>query len=213
METRVIYYSDQRDPLHGQKLVHQTSTNLLNWTSPVDDVAYSNYTFRPGMTTVSQLPLGNWIMTYEFYGAVEAPFAIYYRISNNPLTFNDSVGHPIIATDGTVPISSPYNVWTPVGGALGTIAVSCGTYSEIFLNHNLGAPGAWTKVPTPEGVSYTRNLRVLPDEGQILITGGGVLSGANNSVTTSSIDITPVGPSLAKCGGNGTVGGYGRMRM
>lgn len=203
----MAYYSDQRDPAYGQKLVHQTSTNLLNWTAPVNDVAYGNYTFRPGMTTVSQLPLGNWIMTYEFYGAPEAAFAIYYRISNNPLTFNDSVGRPIIATDGTVPVSSPYNVWTPVGGPLGTIAVSCGTLSEVFLNHNLGAPGAWTKVPTPEGISYTRNLRVLPDEGTILITGAGALGGLDNSVTTSSIDITPVGPKLASCNaGSGTYG-------
>ncbi|KAK5115192.1 hypothetical protein LTR85_009950 [Meristemomyces frigidus] len=206
----VAYYSDQRDPLHGQKLVHQTSTNLLNWTAPVDDVAYSNYTFRPGMTTVSELPLGNWIMTYEFYGAPEAAFAVYYRISNSPLTFNNSVGRPIIATDGTVPVSSPYNVWTPIGGSLGTIAVSCGTLSEVFLNHNLGAPGAWTKVPTPEGVSYTRSLRVLPDESEILITGGGILSGTNNSVTTSSIDITPAGPKLASCNSGGT---YGKRMM
>ena len=128
----VCYYSDQRDPAHGQKLVHQTTTNLLNWTAPVDDVAYSNYTFRPGMTTVSQLPLNQWIMTYEFYGAVEADFAVYYRVANNPLEFNNSIGRPIIATDGTVPVSSPYNVWTPVGGSLGTIVVSCGTLSEVF---------------------------------------------------------------------------------
>ncbi|GAB7352277.1 hypothetical protein MBLNU459_g2737t1 [Dothideomycetes sp. NU459] len=191
----VCYYSDQRDPLHGQKLVHQVTSDLHTWGPVVDDVAYADYTFRPGMPTVSQLPLGQWIYTYEFYGAVEAPFAIYYRISNDPLNFNASLGRPIIATDGTVPVSSPYNVWTPVGGALGTIAVSDGTHSEIFLNHNLGAPGAWTKVPTPEGISYTRNLRVLRDSSKILITGGGVLGGTNNSVTTSEIDITPRVPA------------------
>lgn len=195
----VIYYSDQRDPKHGQKLVHQVSSDLLSWGPVVNDVAYSNYTFRPGMTTVSQLPLGNWIMTYEFYGAPQAPFAVYYRINNSPLEFNNSVGQPLIATDGTVPVSSPYNVWTPVGGSLGTIVVSCGTLSEVFVNHNLGAPGAWTKITTPEGISYTRNLRVLPNEGEILITGAGALGGLNNSVTTSSIDITPVRPKLASC--------------
>ena len=195
----VIYYSDQRDPKHGQKLVHQVSSDLENWGPVIDDVAYGNYTFRPGMPIVSELPLGNYIYTYEFYGAVEADFAVYYRINNNPLDFFNSADQPLIATDGTVPVSSPYNVWTPVGGSLGTIVVSCGTLSEVFVNHNLGAPGAWTKVPTPAGISYTRNLRVLPCESQILITGGGVLLGENNSVTTSSIDITPVGPKLARC--------------
>lgn len=214
----VAYYSDQRDPAHGQKLVHQVSPDLHTWGPVVDDVAYSNYTFRPGMTTVSELPFGNWIMTcvlpsllplgsptnhapsYEFYGAPEAPFAIYYRISTSPLTFNSSPGTPIIATDGTVPVSSPYNIWTPIGGSLGTIAVSCGTLSQVFLNHQLGAPGAWTKLETPEGISYTRNLRVMPDESELLITGAGALGGLNNSVTTSKISIAPVGPQLARCG-------------
>ena len=189
----VCYCSDQRNwPAHGQKLVHQVSSDLLKWDPVVDDVAYNNNTFRPGMPVVSQLPLGNWIMTYEFYGAPQAAFAVYYRINNNPLEFDNSIGQPLIATDGTVPVSSPYNVWTPVGGDLGTIVVSCGTLSQVLLNWNMGAPGAWTKVATPEGISYTRNLRVLPEPSKILITGAGQLPPApNNSVTTSEIDITP----------------------
>ncbi|TKA30476.1 hypothetical protein B0A50_02704 [Salinomyces thailandicus] len=207
----ICYYSDQRDPAHGQKLVHQTSTTLLNWTAVVDDVAYATYDWRPGMPTVSKMPLDTYIYTYEFYGAVEADFAVYYRIANDPLNFNASVGRPLIATDGTVPVSSPYNVWTPVGGSLGTIVVSDGTHPQVFVNHNLGAPGSWTKVPTPEGVSYTRALTVLPDESEILITGGGVLNGESNRVTTSSIDTTPVAPKLAKC--NAGVGGkYGSRK-
>lgn len=196
----VVYYSDQRDPLYGQKLVHQVSPDLLTWGPVVNDVAYSNSTFRPGMTTVSEMPFGQYIMTYEFYGAPEAPFAAYYRISGDPLNFNASEGRAIIATDGSVPVSSPYNVWAPVGGPLGTLVVSCGTFSEIFLNHNLGAPGAWTKVATPEGISYTRSLRVLPDDSKLLIVGAGLGGGLNNSVTASVVDISPVAPNVgAKC--------------
>ena len=200
----VCYYSDQRDPEAGQKLVHQVSSDLVHWGEIVDDVKYSTYDWRPGMTTVSQLPLGNWIMTYEFYGAVEADFAVYYRISNDPLNFNASVGRPIIATDGTVPVSSPYNVWSNVGGPLGTIVVSCGTDSHVFLSHDLGTSGFWTKVPTPEGQSYTRSLRVLDEEGKILIAGGGVLGGENNKVTVSKINVTPSGAPLARCAARGT---------
>ena len=185
----IAYYSDQRDPKHGQKLAHQVSTDLLTWGPVVNDVAYANYTFRPGMTTVSELPNGKYIMTYEFYGAVQAAFAVYYRINESPLKFNESPGQALIAKDGTVPVSSPYNFRTPAGGSEGTILVSCGTLPEVFVNHELGAPHAWTKVSTPEGVSYTRNLRVLPDDNQILITGAGVLGGTNNRVTTSSIDV------------------------
>ena len=67
----ICFYSDQRDPSYGQKLVHQTSYDLKSWGPVVDDVTYSNYTYRPGMTTVSELPNGQYFMTYEFYGAVE----------------------------------------------------------------------------------------------------------------------------------------------
>ncbi|KAJ9625572.1 hypothetical protein H2203_004329 [Taxawa tesnikishii (nom. ined.)] len=197
----ICYYSDQRDPLNGQKLVHQTTTDLKNWGPIVNDVAYNNSDWRPGMTTVSQIANGSYFMTYEFYGATEGAFSVYYRIADSPLLFNEAQGQVIRATDGTIPVGSPTNVWTPSGGPLGTIAVSAGSNSEIFLNHALGAPGAWIKVATPEPISYTRFLMVLPDEDRLLITGGGVLSGTNNSVTTTAFDISwsPTGPSLAKC--------------
>lgn len=175
------------------------SSDLHTWGPVVDDIAYGTYDWRPGMPTVAELPFGQYIMTYEFYGAVEADFAVYYRITTDPLNFNGSTGTVIRATDGSVPVSSPYVVWTPVGGPLGTIVVSCGTTSDIYLNHALGAPGAWTRVATPEGTSYTRSLRVMPEQSEILIVGGGVLSGTNNSVTASVVDITPLAPGFASC--------------
>ncbi len=52
----VVYYSDQRDPLHGQKLAHQTSSDLVNWGPVVNDAAYTEYLARPGMTTVAYIP-------------------------------------------------------------------------------------------------------------------------------------------------------------
>ncbi|KAK6435690.1 hypothetical protein LTR95_008125, partial [Oleoguttula sp. CCFEE 5521] len=76
----VLYYSDQRDPTNilGQKMVHQTTTDLRTWGPVVDDIVYANDTWRPGMPIVSEMPFGNWIMTFEFFGAVEANFAVYY---------------------------------------------------------------------------------------------------------------------------------------
>jgi hypothetical protein len=56
---------DRRDPLYGQKLVHQTSIDLLTWGPVVNDVTYPVYTDRPGMTTVTHLPNGKYMMTYE----------------------------------------------------------------------------------------------------------------------------------------------------
>ncbi|THV78947.1 BNR/Asp-box repeat protein [Aureobasidium pullulans] len=197
--TLIYYYSDQRDPRYGQKMVHQVSSDLHTWGTVVDDIVYGTYDWRPGMPIVSELPLGQYIMTYEFYGAEEADFAVYYRISTDPTNFNASIGRPLIATDGTVPYGSPYNVWTPVGGDLGTIVVSCGNLGEVFLNHNLGAPGAWTKINTLEPASYTRSLLVLPGQEDILIVGGGVLGGEHNAVTASSVNIKPKAPAFAKC--------------
>lgn len=210
----VIYFSDQRDPKYGQKLLHTTSKNLVNWSPTVDDVHYPTYTDRPGMTTVAKLPNGKYMMTYvsssfstwclkliscvQEYGggprpsgATEYSFPVYYRINSNPLKFLESPGLPIYTNNKIEPIGSPYVVWTPVGGKNGTIIVSCGTATQVFINQALGDVNAWKTVPTPEGVSYTRHLRVLSDPNHLLIMGGGVLPPAsNNKVSVSVIDIT-----------------------
>jgi hypothetical protein len=56
-----MFYSDQRDPLHGQKLAHQESNDLKNWGPVINDVAYLNYTVRPGMTVIDYIaPIDKW---------------------------------------------------------------------------------------------------------------------------------------------------------
>ena len=191
-----MHYSDQRDPAHGQKLVHQTSVDLKTWTDPVDDVAYANYTSRPGMTTVAHLPDGRYMMTYEYGGGPGYPdgeyeFPVYYRIADSPLEFGGATGYPVIAPGTVQPTSSPYVTWTPAGGVNGSVLVSCGSLTEVFVNKRLGAQGAWEAVETPAGVSYTRHLRVLrEDPNLLLIAGAGVLPPAtNNSVMVSVMDI------------------------
>jgi hypothetical protein len=62
----VAYYSDQRDPLHGQKLAHQTSRDMIHWGPVVNDVAYDLYEARPGMTVIDYIkPLKKWILVHE----------------------------------------------------------------------------------------------------------------------------------------------------
>ncbi|KAK0114501.1 hypothetical protein ONS95_013991 [Cadophora gregata] len=191
----VLYYSDQRDPSYGQKLIHSTSKDLLTWSADVEDVVSARYTDRPGMTTVVQLPNGKYMMTYEFGGGPTVvgtayKFPVYYRINDSPLEFNKSVGIPIYTNDKIQPEGSPKVVWSPVGGVNGTIIVSCGTASQVFVNQALGDANAWRTVPTPEGVSYTRHLRVLSNSNHLLIMGGGVLPpSTTNKVTVSVIDI------------------------
>ena len=67
----ICYYSDQRDPNFGQKLAHQTSTDLRTWGPVVNDATGTTYAERPGMTTVAQLSGHLWIMTYEFGAPVD----------------------------------------------------------------------------------------------------------------------------------------------
>lgn len=193
----MIYYSDQREnATYGQYLVHQTSTDALTWGPIVPDVEYPTYTDRPGMPTITQLPTGDYIMTYEWGHADPTTgsysFPVTYRINSNPLKFNDSEGITITAKNtGTVPTGSPYVVWSPVGGENGTLVVSSGSDSTVFTNTALGDAGEWYERDTPAPVSYTRSLRVFgEDPDKLLIMGGGVLPpSTTNNVTYSIVSI------------------------
>jgi len=176
----IVYYSDQRDKAHGQKMVHQTTTDLYHWTDPVDDVAYPTYSNRPGMPTVAKLPNGQYIMMYEYGGAKEGGYATYYKFATDPLKFGSATGQVLKSADGTVPTSSPYVVWTEAGGPNGTLVVSANSDTALFLNRRLGASNAWEKVATKERRSYTRSLTVMPNTGNILIAGAGSLPPSNN---------------------------------
>ncbi|KAK9466116.1 BNR Asp-box repeat domain protein [Lipomyces arxii] len=185
----VLYYSDQRDnATHGQKLVHTVTKNVKKWSPPVDDVVYDDYYARPGMTTVAKLPNGKYLMTYEYGGGPgfsTYQFPVYYRTSDSPLSFDSAPGIPLVATDGTIPFSSPTVTWSPVGGRNGTLIVSSQSNTEVFLNQALGAPNAWIRVPTGELASYTRRVYAF-SHGRVLIIGGGQLSGADNIVHLST---------------------------
>jgi len=145
---------------------------------------------------VTKLPNGKYIMTYEYGGGPHDggdgyEFPVNYRLNANPLDFQNSVDIPLIANDGTQPRGSPYVTWSPAGGVNGTIIASSGTATEIFVNQALGAADAWKKVPTPEGVSYTRHLRVFKHNPKhLLIMGGGHLPpSTTNRITASVVDI------------------------
>ncbi|ORY13961.1 hypothetical protein BCR34DRAFT_586178 [Clohesyomyces aquaticus] len=194
-KTLICYYSDQRDnATHGQKMVHQTSSDLKTWGKVIDDVAYPKYTDRPGMPTVAKLPNGKYMMTYEYGGgpAITSSyqFPVYYKIVSDPEKFGLATGISIKGTDGTIPNGSPYIVWSEVGGANGTLILSTGTGPDLFLNTNLGE-GAWRRVTSKEGTSYTRHLRVLKDQTKLLIMGGGKLPpSTTNKITVTVMDIT-----------------------
>ncbi|KAF7592745.1 hypothetical protein BBP40_012503 [Aspergillus hancockii] len=192
----ICFYSDQRaNETHGQKLVHQTTTDLKNWGDVIDDVVYPTYTDRPGMPIVTKLPNGQFLMTYEygsFFNTSSYSFPVYYRLSEDPEDFLSAPHQKLIVSSGTKPTGSPYNVWSSFGGENGTIVVSSGNEGPVFVNQALGE-GEWTEIATPESASYTRALRVLQqDQRFLLLNGGGVLNGEANKVTVSVIDLESV---------------------
>ncbi|WNM35750.1 RICIN domain-containing protein [Streptomyces sp. Li-HN-5-11] len=186
----IAYYSDQRDPAHGQKISHQVTTDGVNWGPVVDDVAMPTYTDRPGMPTIAKLPNGNYVMTYEYPGAAEKNLAVYYKISSNPETFGSVSGQVLRATDGYIPTSSPYITWLPTGGPNGTLAVSANSTADLFLNTQNGASNAWTRIVSTVPGGYTRPLVPLADGHSLEIFSGGFLrSSGVNSVTYGTIDL------------------------
>ncbi|KAF2848480.1 glycoside hydrolase family 93 protein [Plenodomus tracheiphilus IPT5] len=196
-KTLICYYSDQRDnATYGQKMVHQTTTDLKKWGKVIDDVKYPTYTDRPGMPTVAKLPNGKYIMTYEYGGGpaitTSYQFPVYYKIVSDPEKFGAATGISLKATDGTIPTGSPYVVWSPIGGKNGTIIASAHSGTAVYINKGLGE-GPWIKKDTPAASAYTRHLRVLNnDPSKLLIMGAGQLPPTNsiNVVEATVVDIS-----------------------
>ncbi|KAK7958617.1 hypothetical protein PG988_013465 [Apiospora saccharicola] len=153
----VCYYSDQRDPLHGQKLSHQTSPDLTTWGPVVNDVAYDLYEARPGMTVVAYLPepVDQWILVHERpignSSSHGSHYPVYYVMADSPLEFGNEVGRPIVVNNQTAPNASPY----------------------VYTNRYGGDPDRWEEHGTPAGAVYSRAIQILtgyPDH--LMIYGG-----------------------------------------
>jgi len=185
----VNFYSDQRDPKHGQKLTHQTSSDLVHWDPWVDDVADPVYDYRPGMTTVAKLPNNKYIIAYEKGGAPQGKFAAFYKIADSPLEFLNAT-EIWFHTDRneTLPRAGPYVVWTEAGGVNGTIVISCSVQTGLYVNTQLGDPNSWQYIETREKISYSRSLTIIPGTGEVLILGAGTsYNGGNNTYVGSGL--------------------------
>ena len=88
----IAYYSDQRDTKYGQKIVHQSSTDGVNWGTVVNDVTSPTYSDRPGMPVVAQMGNGSYIMTYE-YCIPSSGCQVNYKISSDPENFGSVTGN------------------------------------------------------------------------------------------------------------------------
>lgn len=147
------------------------------------------------MTTVAQLPTGDYIMTYEWghNSSGTYSFPVTYRVSADPLAFSGADPVPLVAANtGTRPTGSPYVVFSgAAGGDNGTVVVSCGNLGTVFANQALGAADAWYEYETPQPTAYSRHLRVFAeDQTKLLIAGAGALPPAtDNSVSLSVVSL------------------------
>ena len=169
----ICYYSDERDSAYSQKLVHQTTTDGVNWSSVVDDVAIGGGQ-RPGMSVVAQMSNGSYIMTYEIIGN---PSGAYYKISSNPESWDAANAGTVFDANG----SGPYCV-----NMNGTLILSSGGNNNLYTNTNNGE-GAWSQINSVIGACYSRAIVPLSN-GRLFVIGAGWNGSSLNNVTYGDMD-------------------------
>ena len=175
----IVYYSDERDKAnHDQKVVHQTSTNGLNWGPVVEDVAMADRALRPGMPVVTRMANGQYIMVFEMFGPANTPNN--FKISSNPESWNSGAGGTTIDHGG-----SPMIITLPNG----RLAYNSYGSGDVLVNTNNGA-GAWTSVRTTMPRGYSRMLQYVAGTGRVLILSvEGFWVDGRNSVRYGDVDL------------------------
>jgi hypothetical protein len=87
-------------------------------------------------------------------------YPVFYKLVNNPFDFRYAGGFPIIAND-SAPNSSPYVVWSSVGGANGTVISSDADSQEVWTNQFAARVDKWVKRAQPGRPAYSRALHVM----------------------------------------------------
>ncbi|KAH6612990.1 hypothetical protein C7974DRAFT_322309 [Boeremia exigua] len=202
----VCYYSTQVDPKHNQKLSHKTTTDLRNWSNEVDDVAQADPEVRPGMATVAYSPVSKkYVMTFEFCGGpIAGGCPVYYKVSDDPLTFGSAGLQPIIPNDGQLnPNGSPFVIWTPEPGTNGNSGIfiaNGNSREEIFVNTDALDPNGWRPIDVGQWPAYSRELRIISTPAssaangvaKLLLTNGGNIGCSEscyNFVANGVVDI------------------------
>ncbi|KLU93073.1 BNR/Asp-box repeat domain-containing protein [Magnaporthiopsis poae ATCC 64411] len=192
----VVFYSDQRDPEHSQKLAHQVSSDLKNWGPVVNDVRYDDFKARPGMTVVEYVPpINKYMLVYESpNSAIPSTdgqhYPVHYRLADSPLLFDSAPDYRIVINGNFSPNASPYVVWTPVGGPNGTIIVSDADYDDLYTNTAGGDPNKWVRNGSPQSAAYARSLHVFKDRpDNLAIIGGDTFDGSDPDLTLSVVSV------------------------
>jgi hypothetical protein len=163
----VMFWSDQTDPAHHQKIMQMRTFDGRHWQDEKDTVASRNKDDAPGMAVVSQLPNGHFFMTYEVSGPT-ASGADQARISTDGWDFGDPQDLGFRPTDhaGEYFKHTPYNAWARLPGSPNGAILLVGRWvfrndgsqsplsgKVLFINRNLDGTGPWTKFAAPVQVS------------------------------------------------------------
>ena len=158
------YFSDERQKANGvlQAVSYRRSTDGgQTWGSLVNVSAPTNQSDRPGMITVTKLPDGRYLATFEVVNRpsqTKNTAPVYFKTSPDGLTWTPtaSIGTPITLANGRGIGSSPYVRWVPGGGPKGMVVVAAkwsldatGTIDggqNFYVNYNLG-DGPWERLP------------------------------------------------------------------
>ncbi|UQX88420.1 RICIN domain-containing protein [Jatrophihabitans telluris] len=159
----VCYFSDERQKAGGilQAVSYRRSTDGgLTWGAEANVAAIPNQSDRPGMITVTKLPTGKYLATYEVVNRPSQSVntaVVYYKFSDDGLTWTaNSLGTAIKLPNGRGLGSSPFVRWVNAGGPNGMVVVSskwavdsAGNISggqNFYVNYNLGN-GPWERLP------------------------------------------------------------------
>jgi hypothetical protein len=130
------------------------------------------------MTVITYIPpLKKWILVHELpignSSSHGVNYPVYYVMADSPLEFGKEKGRPIVINNTTAPNASPYVVWSPLGGANGTIVVSDADRGQVYTNAYGGDVNKWEEHATPAGAVYSRAIQIFKNyPNRLLIYGG-----------------------------------------
>lgn len=191
----VMFWSDETDPRHSQKLVQIRTYDGMHWQDETDTVSSDSFGDRPGMATVSRPRGGRFLMTYEVCGPVH-DCAVFMRASTDGWNFGNprELGVRPETRDGDYLHSSPVHVWSPSpnspDGEVVVVAkkilrrdgrASPASGEKLFVNTHPDQVGFWTMIDAPVKVpdvarnacqNYSSALLPAPDGTSILELAG-----------------------------------------
>lgn len=159
----LIYFSDQRDSAHSQKLSLTTTTDLKSWSASADVVTYSDVNARPGMAVISYIStIKKYILTYEYCNnPLRGGCPAYFRLSSDPTAFLNAADNVLTTTTGYVPAGSPYSVYYAPNNA---VIISTNSDTNVFVSKDNAT--TWISTDIGQWTGQSRNLLLFNDNGK-----------------------------------------------